>query len=31
MANIFRLRNAGSEADAKNPKEAKDEANFFIT
>lgn len=31
MANIFRLRNAGSEADAKNSKEAKDEANFFIT
>ena len=31
MANIFRLRNPGSDVEAKNSKDAKDEPNFFIT
>ena len=31
MANIFTLRNSGSDAEAKKGKDAKDETNFFIT
>jgi len=31
MANIFALRNSGSDAEGKKGKDVKDETNFFIT
>jgi hypothetical protein len=31
MANIFTLRNPGSNGDGKKAKDTKDEPNFFIT